>query len=124
MKSSFSFPLHPILHHAIFLQEDGDAPLKSLSLLKKKGRGEKAVICSAALLRRFPIVNRSGSAAPFPFILLLEACCLCLTEDRTTNFPATLHWSNTWELPLAWWEKKSKGGRKRNDRKMEKRDEV
>lgn len=53
----------------------------------------------------FPIVKRSGCTAPFPFIPLLEARCLCLTEDRTASLPVTLHWSNTWELPLAWWEK-------------------
>ena len=68
--------------------------------LLKEGR-EKVVICSTASLRRFPIVNRSGGTAPFPFIPLLEARCLCFTEDRTTSLPATLHRSNTWELPLA-----------------------
>lgn len=47
----------------------------------------------------------SGCTAPFPFIPILEARCLCLTEDTTTSLPATLDWSNTWELPLARWEK-------------------
>lgn len=46
------------------------------------------VICSTASLRRFPIVNRSGSAAPFPFILLLEACCLCLTVGQNNQLPS------------------------------------
>ena len=87
----------------LLLQKDRDTLSQSHCLLKK-GR-EKVVICSTTSLRRFPIVKRSGCTAPFPFIPLLEARCLCLKGDRTTSLLATLHWSNTWELPLAWWEK-------------------
>lgn len=77
------------------------------------------VICSTASLRMFPIVNRSGCTALFPFILLLEARCLCLTEDRKTGLPATLHWPNTRELPLACWEKQE--GEEKEKQKKQRR---
>jgi len=57
------------------------------------------------------IVKRSGCTAPLPFIPLLEARSLCLIEDRATSLPATLHWTNTWELPPA---NESRRDRKKN----------
>lgn len=71
--------------------------------VKKNKRGRCYLLYS--LTEDVSHCKRSGCTAPFPFIPLLQALCFCLTWDRTGTLQATLHCSNTWKLPPAWWEK-------------------
>lgn len=75
----------------------------AVTLLVKKPREDGYLLYN--LTKNVSHCKKEWLPGPFPFIPLLEARCLCLPEDRRATLPATQHWSNTWELPLAWWEK-------------------
>lgn len=75
----------------------------AVALLVKKPREDGYLLYN--LTKDVSHCKKEWLPSPFPFIPLPEARCLCLPEDRRATLPATQHWSNTWELPLAWWEK-------------------